>query len=124
MVAVDTKLSTLQKLIGKKISLKELEQALFDIGMELDSHEGDDLKIDVTAERHDMISPQGVARALKAYLGIKTGMPNFKVIDSKLQMKVEKTEKAWPYAVACIVKGLKLDDEKITEIIQLQEPIL
>ena len=32
-------------------------------------------------------------------------------------------DKSWPYAIACIVRGLKFDDSKIKEVIDIQEKL-
>ncbi len=123
MVKIQTTLSNLQKEIGKKISAKELEETLFDMGYELESIEEDTVIIDITAERPDLISVQGLTRALKAYLGIKKGLPKYEVKKSGHKLFVKNTPSYWPYAVAFIAKNVKLDQEKVRELIQLQEKI-
>jgi len=70
MPVVNTSFAELKEMIGKDISQEELGSMLFDFGMELDEVEEDEAKIEITAERHDLLSAQGVARALKAYDGI------------------------------------------------------
>ncbi len=44
MVVLDTKLSVMQNLLGKKVSSDELAQALADVGFELDDIQGDTIK--------------------------------------------------------------------------------
>ena len=121
MVVLETRHSILNSLIGEKLSLKELEEILFNLGYELEDISGDNLRIDITAERPDLLSTQGLARALRAYLGFKN--IDYKVIKSKGKIKVENTAKEWPFVLACIVKGLKFDDEKIKEVIRIQEKL-
>lgn len=123
MVMVDTELSALNRCIGKELSIEELREALFDLGMELQGVEGNDLRIEITAERHDLTSTQGLGRALKAFLGIRPGMPEFSAEPFGSSLKVHDTTKEWPFALACVVKGLKFSDEKIKEIIRVQEKI-
>ena len=121
MVVLETRHSILNSLIGEKLSLKELEEILFNLGYELEDISGDNLRIDITAERPDLLSTQALARALRAYLGFKN--IDYKVIKSKGKIKVENTAKEWPFVLACIVKGLKFDDEKIKEVIRIQEKL-
>ena len=120
MVILETKHSVLNKLV-KKLSLKELEEILFNLGYELENSEGDNLRIDVTTERPDLLSTYGLVRALRSYLGLKN--EKYKIKKSDLVMNVIDPAKEWPYAVACIVKNLKFDDEKIKEIIRIQEKL-
>src|SRR3989344_4944477 len=121
MVTLETSHKELNKCVGKNLKLKELEETLFDMGYELDKVEGDELKIDITAERPDLLSTQGIARAIKSYLGLK--VEDYKIKKSNDKLIVKDTAKEWPYAIACIVKGLKFDEEKIKEVIRIQEKL-
>lgn len=124
MVVVNTKLNTLNRIIGKSLSLEELERSLFDFGMELESHEGDDIAVEITAERSDLVSVHGIGRALQAYLGIKKGIPVWNVKPSGMHVVVDKNvADVRPFTVAAVIKNLKLADDDIREIIAVQEKI-
>jgi len=135
MVVIDTKFNLLQNLVGKKFTEKELVEILFDMGFELEEKVGDDIKIELTPERSDCISTYGLARAIRAYLGIKTGLPKYAVermistckVDSSLKqvlVPVNPEEKApWQYVVCAVVKGLEFDDDRIKEVIRVQEKL-
>ncbi len=121
MVNVEVSYKTLKKQVGKEFSLKELEEMLFNLGFELEGAQEDMLVIGITAERPDLLSSFGLARMIRSYLGLKN--PVLKIEKAKEKVKVQSPAKEWPFAVACIVKGLKFDDEKIKEIIRVQEKI-
>ena len=121
MVTIETKYSKLTEAIEKKISLKELEEVLFDMGLELETIEKDDIKISVTAERTDLLSTYGLARAIRSYIGIKN--KPYKITKSNDKLIIKSPLKEWPYSVAAVVKNLKLDDEKVKEIIRIQEKL-
>ncbi|MBS3168034.1 phenylalanine--tRNA ligase subunit beta [Candidatus Woesearchaeota archaeon] len=121
MVTVETKHSELNKYVGKKIDLENLKEILFNLGFDLEHAEGDELKVDISAERSDLISTQGLARALRSYLGLK--VQDYKIEKSGNKVIVKNMIGEWPYAVAAIVKGLKFDDEKIKEVIRIQEKL-
>jgi len=124
MVILETNFTELNKAIGKKLTKKELEDTLFDLGMELERTEKDEIRIEITPDRPDLLSTQGLGRALKAYLGIKTGLREYKIKKSEIKINVDKSvEKVRPYTVAAAVKNLKLDYEKIKEIINIQEKL-
>ncbi|MEA3229826.1 MAG: phenylalanine--tRNA ligase subunit beta [archaeon] len=124
MVTLDTQLSKIQDAIGKKISAKDLEDVLFDIGMELDEVVDDEIKIDITPDRPDMVSVQGVARALRSYMKIRPGLSEYKIIHSNEKIIVDKsTATVRPFTLAAIVKGLVFDEEKIKELIWVQEKL-
>jgi len=112
-----------EKLVGKSLPLDKLKDRISMLGTDLEHIEGNEIKVEVFPNRPDMLSEQGFARAFSSFIGVKTGFRNYTVKDYKQKMHVKNLPKQWPYAVACIVKGLKLDEEKVREIIQLQEKL-
>ena len=93
------------------------------LGTDLEKVTDDEIIVEIFPNRPDMLSEQGFARAFSSFIGVKTGLRNYSVKKFGSQLIVKDPPKEYPYAVACIVKGLKLDDEKIREIIQLQEKL-
>ncbi len=92
-------------------------------GVPAELREGE-VELEIFPNRPDLLSLQGFARAFKSYLGKDSGLNKYKINKSGFKLIVEKSlPKEWPYAIACIVKGLKLDDAKIKEIIQIQEKL-
>ncbi|NCO84740.1 MAG: phenylalanine--tRNA ligase subunit beta [Candidatus Huberarchaeum crystalense] len=123
MGILDTSLTEISKTLGKKISYKELEDILFDFGIDVKGFDGENVKVELTPDRYDMLSVQGLGRAFRAYIEIETGLPKYKVVKHPSFVKVENPIEKWPSVVAFAVRGLKFDDEKIKEIIQIQEKI-
>jgi len=84
----------------------------------------DSLEVEIFPNRPDLLSLQGFVRAIKAFLGKEPGLKAYRINGSDYKLHVDKSiPDEWPYAVACIIKGLSLDDSKIKEIIQLQEKL-
>src|SRR3989338_1427745 len=125
MPKINVSLKDLQSLLGKKITAKQLEDDLLYAKCELDAVEGDILTIDVKdSNRPDLWSAEGIARQLKGYYGLESGLPKFLVADSKTVVIVDKKVKnVRPKIAAAIVKGLNFTEESILQIIQLQEKI-
>ena len=124
MVVLDTSLKELNKYLKRNLTKKQLDEALFNIGMELESSEGNEIKVEITPDRPDLLSTQGLARALRAYLGIHKGLIKYKIKKSGIKINVDKSVDAVrPFTVAAAVKNLKLDYEKLKEIINFQEKI-
>lgn len=114
----------LSRQVGKQLSVEELSEALFQFGMELDSFEGDSVRVEITPDRPDMLSTQGLARALKGYLGSELGLPEYHVENSEIEVVVDASvEGVRPKTVAAVVRNLELDSEKIREIIWVQEKL-
>ena len=110
-------------LVGKKISNKEIEDAVNALGMDLEKIEGNEITVDITANRPDLLSQSGLAGAVSSFLDIKKGLRKYEVRKSKYAVNIENAFGRWPYVACAVVKGAILDDERIKEIIQLQEKL-
>ena len=123
MVVVDTSYKLMTRLIGKKFSDKDLADAMFDMGFEMEL-DGDNMRVEVTPDRPDLISTQGLVRAMRAYLKVRTGMPSYRVRKSDVRVIVKPSvSEVRPYTVAAVVKNLKFDDDRIKEVIWVQEKL-
>ncbi|MFT7616133.1 MAG: phenylalanyl-tRNA synthetase beta chain [Candidatus Woesearchaeota archaeon] len=124
MVVLETQLSQLQQLVDKQLTIDKLENTLFTLGFELEEVEGDDIKIDVTPDRLDVLSTQGLARALRAYLSKDLKTPTYERNKSSYKVIVDDSVLSVRPATACaVVKGLKLTDQFIKDIIWVQEKL-
>jgi len=124
MVVLDTTTKRMNKLVGRRLSVNKLDGVLFDFGMELDKIEGNEIKVEITPDRPDMVSPQGLARALKGYLGARKGLVKYRSKKSDHKFIIHRTvNSVRPFAVACIVKNVKFTSEFIKEIIWVQEKL-
>ena len=80
MVYVYAKQEELNKYIGKNLTVEEIEETLIDMGMDLkgiSDEKNPELKIELTAEKLDLISTVGIARAIKYYRGILKEVPKY-----------------------------------------------
>lgn len=138
-------------LIGKKFTDKEFEDLCFDFGIELDDitseremflrEQGRDglkdtsadklsdevlYKIDTPANRYDLLSAEGMALALKVFLGLMP-MPRFQVLHKAsplYTMKVEKSVKnVREYVVCAILRNITFTEYSYNSFIDLQEKL-
>lgn len=61
------------KLLKKDISKEELEKIAFDFGLEIeeDTNNHENSKVEIPANRYDLLSVEGLSSALKSYLRIE-----------------------------------------------------
>ncbi|MGY5852067.1 MAG: phenylalanine--tRNA ligase subunit beta [Candidatus Thorarchaeota archaeon] len=117
-------ITALQKLIGKKISIDKLEDTLFLMKAEIEKVEGDEVEIEINPDRQDMLSAEGIARAVKAFLGIEPGLREFPVKKSGKQVIVKKgLSKIRPFISCGIVKGVQISDDLLKDYMHLQEAL-
>lgn len=119
---VDVNLNDLLALLDRDLSINELEEHLFLLKCEVENVEDDLLSIDVNPDRTDMLSVEGIARALKGFIEIETGAPKYRVFPSKWRAFVDPSVKSIrPYLACGIIRKVSLTSDLIAEFMQLQE---
>jgi len=113
-----------EKEIGKLNDKMQDRIAMF--GTPLEGFDDKEIELEIFPNRPDMLSYQGFKRSFLAFLGKKTGMKKYKLNKPVKDYKIiidSSVEKVRPYTVCAIVEGLKFDDGKIKEIIDIQEKL-
>ena len=128
MVYVYSKLRDLNSYLKKELTSQKIKEVLIDMGMDLKAEkevDGDiELKIEITAERFDLISTVGIARAINYYLGFIQNLKDFKVQKGTDKVIVNSNLKdVRPFTCAFKILDFKLDEKKLLEIIEIQEKI-
>ena len=124
MPTVTLNKSVFEKLMGKKLTLEQLKDRIAMLGTDVEKIEGNEIHVEIFPNRPDLLSEQGLARAMASFLGIRRGLRTYAITKGKQQVLIDKNLKdIRPYTVCAIVRGLKLDDEKIRTLIQIQEKL-
>lgn len=80
------------------------------------------IKSEITPNRPDWYSLEGLVRSIKTYE--KSEEFKYHAKKSDYKVIIEKgVAKIRPYTVCAVIKGIKFDDQKIKEIVQLQEKL-
>jgi phenylalanyl-tRNA synthetase beta chain len=94
------------------------------IGSDVERTEEDHADVEFFPDRPDLFSPEGVARAMRGYLGIETGLPSYPVKPSGISFTIDpKLAKIRPILGAAVIRGVTFDDESIQSIMSLQESL-
>jgi len=110
-----------EKRIGKLTA--ELEKKITDMGTPIEEITDSEISIEVFPNRPDLLSLENFARAINQFVG-KGKIAKFNVKSSGENLIVEKSlPKEWPFAIACIIKGIKFDNEKIKQVVDVQEKL-
>ena len=108
-----------------KLSLDVIEKInLF--GVPIESINDKEIEVEILPNRPDLLSMQGFIRALKSFLGKEKGLRKYKIHkpEKDYKIKIEKEVKdIRPYTVCTIAKNLSLNNERIKELIDLQEKL-
>ncbi|MBS3072780.1 phenylalanine--tRNA ligase subunit beta [Candidatus Pacearchaeota archaeon] len=125
MTVVVIRKSEVKKIVGNKND-QEIDHVLsmMSTAVEKFDNEKELIEVEVAPNRPDMLSEQGILRALKTFTGKEKGLHKIEVVKSGYKLIIEKSlPKDYPYGISCVVKGLKFDDEKIKEVIDIQEKL-
>ena len=125
MPTIDISKKDLENLVGKKLSLDDLKELLLVVKGEVESAEGDKIKIEIKdINRPDLWSTTGIARELRGELGKDRGIPRLQVKSSHHKVIVDSNlEKIRPLTVCAVIKNLDLTEVAIEQIIALQEKL-
>jgi phenylalanyl-tRNA synthetase beta chain len=111
----------LKSLIGRRISDEELRRILPLNKLNIESWNGE-MKIEVTPDRPDLFSAEGMARQMASWLGITTGSVKFEIAKPKIEVVPSKVSLR-PFITCGAVRGAAMDDRMIKSIMQLQETL-
>jgi phenylalanyl-tRNA synthetase beta chain len=124
MPTVELSRKVVEDLIGKKLSDSVLLDRIPMLGTDLKDLTKEIIHVEIFPNRPDLLSEQGFARALSSFIGHKKGMKTYKVKKSNEKVIVDhKLKNIRPYTAAAIAKNINFTDEKIREIIQIQEKL-
>ncbi|MCK4335974.1 MAG: phenylalanine--tRNA ligase subunit beta [Candidatus Aenigmarchaeota archaeon] len=114
------------KLMGKRYPDELLKDRISMLGTDLEKLDSREIMVEIFPNRPDMLSAQGFVRALKTFMGIEKGLKEYVVKNPPIDFKVmieKSVHMVRPYTACAIVRGLKFDDQKIKEVIQIQEKL-
>jgi phenylalanyl-tRNA synthetase beta chain len=140
MPTISVDKAELYKTLGQEYTTEEFEELCFEFGIELDEdttnqerpivngkQEAPQLKIEIPANRYDMLCFEGIALMLNIFRG-KTPFPNYRLVEpkgGKMQtVTVTKdTLKVRPYVAGAILRNIKFTQASYDSFISLQDKL-
>lgn len=137
MPTIGVNKDSLYQYLGKSYTKDEFDELCFEFGLELDEdtseskrpigpdgvEEPAQLKIEVPANRYDMLCFEGIAMNLNVYLG-REKMPELKLSKPKDMITAyirPETEQIRPYFSCAVLRGIKFTKERYESFIALQD---
>jgi phenylalanyl-tRNA synthetase beta chain len=112
----------LRRLMGADVSTQRLAERLPLLGADLDKVDGDEITIEFFPNRPDLLSVEGVARACRGFFDIAPGLPSYEVQETDEEVLIEPSvARVRPHIAFARVDGLRLDAERLKDLIDLQE---
>lgn len=123
MPVVEVSYSRLQKLIGKA-SKKQISESLPFLGLDIESEEGDLVRVEYSPNRPDYSTDFGIALGIQGILGVRTGAVKLNIKKSNYSIKVNPAvSKIRPYVTGIVAKHGKIDEKMIKQLMAMQEDL-
>ena len=120
MAQLQITLTDLNELVP--IGEQEAIDTLTMLGFPTEKMETGELNVEVTPNRPDALSVEGIARALRCYLNGKPAL--YSIGDSGVELSVDASVTAVrPFFGGAVVKGVTFNDSTVRSIMQLQEKL-
>jgi len=112
-------------LIGEKVPKETLISRIPLIGADMhDTVDSDEMSVEFFPDRPDLFSVEGLARALRAFLGIRKGITEYDVKRTDITVTVDKSvEDVRPYIACAVVRGVTITDEVLRSLMEMQEKL-
>ncbi len=105
------------------VSAEELEKNVRMLGADLKDASGDEIQVEFFPDRPDLYTVEGVARALKIYMG-KEKPKRYDTKEGDVKIKVDSSVKGVrPYIVGAVVKNVPVDELMIKSMMDFQEKL-
>lgn len=122
MAIISLNYAYLERLTGtdRKTILERLPMIGSDIERTFDDH----VDVEFFPDRVDLYSTEGVARAMRGFLGIEGGLPEYPVTPSGISFTVDPAlRQIRPYLGSAVIRNVHLDEAGIESLMGLQESL-
>jgi len=124
MPVIELDVERLCRFIGREIEGERLAETLSAMGTQVEEFDGGHITLELFPNRPDMLSIEGVARALRAYLGVEKGLKRYELEKPGAEMMVDSSVLPIRGCVQCLaVRDVSLDDASLRELMELQEDL-
>jgi len=124
MPVITFKYEDLTGLIGKKVDKNALLQKIPMIGAEIDKVEGESISVEFFPDRPDLLSVEGLARAMRSFLGIEKGMKKYDVAPPSISLEIDDSvNEVRPFVSAAVLRDVRMSEDFIVSMMELQEKL-
>lgn len=113
------------KLLGKELGDSEFEDICFEYGLEVDEDKDseENIKVELPANRYDLLSVEGLSLALKTYLNLEEPKV-FQIKPAKHTLRIESSVKGVrPFCLSAIIRDVTFCQESYDSFIDFQDKL-
>ncbi|MEF8873628.1 MAG: phenylalanine--tRNA ligase subunit beta [Candidatus Thermoplasmatota archaeon] len=101
-----------------------LLEVLPKLGIEIEEIKEGSWELEVSPDRCDMLSVEGIARSVRGFTGEETGLPVYETSKSDITTEVDlSVQEVRPYVVTALIKNVDLSTEALKSLMDLQEKL-
>lgn len=124
MPVISIEFSDFKDLLGAKITQDEFIETVPMIGADVERVDGEQIDIEFFPNRPDLYSVEGVARAIRSFLGHKPGIQEYNLKKSDVKLIVDPTVlEVRPWIVSGLVRNVVFTDPFVKSIMDVQEKL-
>ena len=125
MPVIELNLNRIKKIISGNVTKKRIVDTLPFLGLDIESQDGDKIRIEYSPNRPDYSTDFGIALGLEGLLGIKKGIQKTNIKkQEKFEIKVDPSvSKIRPFVTGVIARNGTIDDETIKQLMNMQEDL-
>ncbi|MDI9614182.1 phenylalanine--tRNA ligase subunit beta [Methanothermobacter sp.] len=112
------------KELGIDLDRERLIEVLPMMGSDIEDFDDEGIKVEFFPNRPDLLSVEGVARSLRGFLGIETGMPRYDVPESDIEVTVDESVlNVRPHLGMAVIENVRFTDKKLKQVMEFQEDL-
>ena len=125
MPVIELNLNRIKKIISGNVTKKRIVDTLPFLGLDIESQDGDKIRIEYSPNRPDYSTDFGIALGLEGLLGIKKGIQKINIKkQGKFEIKVDPSvSKIRPFVTGVIARNGTINDETIKQLMNMQEDL-
>jgi phenylalanyl-tRNA synthetase beta chain len=124
MPVISIEYDDLIDLLGQKVEMEKLIEVIPMMGADIERIDYTQMDIEFFPDRPDLYSVEGVARALRGYMGLEVGLKDYPISDSDVKLIVDPTvNEVRPYIVSGLIRDVKMTDFFIQSLMDMQEKL-
>ena len=125
MPVVELNLNRIKKLVSGNVTKKKIIDVLPFLGLDIESQDGDEIRIEYSPNRPDYSTDFGIALGLQGLLAIKKGVQKLNIKKTgKYEINVDSSvNKIRPFVTGIVAKNGTIDDQTIKQLMNMQEDL-
>ncbi len=94
------------------------------LGADIERVDDGEIAVEVFPDRPDLLSVEGLARALRSFLDIQTGMTRYSLAAPDIELHVDQSVRdVRPYIGGAVVRDVTMSEELVASLMELQEKL-